>query len=166
MSWASALQLLISCEGGFILTNPPEGATFAGVMQKYYQLWCAQNSRPPTWPPTPDAVGAYYQAAYWTLYHCGDLPEPADAVALQCVVNLPWLAAHQALQIALGVYPDGDIGPATLAAIKMWHPNDLADRILVAQIMHYCDNNTVGLGNFDGLVTGRIAKVRKFLAGG
>jgi lysozyme family protein len=164
MSWTAALALLIQCEGGYVSSSPPEGATFAGVLQRYYTAWCQQKGRVSTWPPTQEAVASYYYDAYWTPYQCGALPEPADAVALQCVVNLPWQAAHQALQIALGVYPDGDIGPVTLAAIRNWSADELCERVLVAQIMQYCCANTVGLGNFDGLVVGRIGKVKAFLA--
>ena len=164
MSWTAALTLLIDCEGDYVLTNPSEGPTFAGVMHKYYIAWCAQHGRVPTWPPTQEAVASYYHDAYYTPYHCDAFPDPADAVALQLVANLPWQQAHQALQVAVGAYPDADIGPATLAAIRNWPARELADRLLCAQVMHYADTNPIGGDNFKGLVSGRIAKVRKFLA--
>lgn len=164
MSWVSALQLLITCEGGLVLTDPPEGPTFGGILKPYYLKWCQQHGRPPDWPPTAEGHASYTHDAYWTPYNCGAFPDVADAVALQCVFNLPWKAAHQVLQIAVGAYPDGVIGKATLAAIRLWDARELANRILVAQITHYCDTNAVGQGNFDGLVVGRIGKVRKFLA--
>jgi lysozyme family protein len=164
VSWTSALQLVVSCEGGFVLSNPPEGATYAGVMQKYYVLWCQQHGRNPVWPPTQEAVASYYHDAYFTAYHCDAFPDPADAVALQLVVNLPYQHAKQALQISVGAYPDADIGPLTLAAIRNWPARELADRLVCAQLMHYCDTNPIGGDNFRGLVQARIGKVRAFLA--
>ncbi len=166
MSWTASLQLLIDCEGGLIETNPTEGPTFGGILKSFYLIWCTAHGRAPTWPPTAEGHASYTHDAYWSQYHIYAFPDVADAVALQCVFNLPWKAAHQVLQIAVGAYPDGVIGKATLAAIRLWEPRELADRIIVAQTAHYCDTNEVGKGNFDGLIVGRIAKVKKYLTTG
>ena len=164
MSWANAIKLLIDCEGGFVSTNPPEGATFAGVLEKYYIAWCGQHGRTPTWPPTQEAVASYYHDAYYIPNHCDAFPDPADAVALQLIANLPYQHGRQALQVAVGAYPDSDIGPQTLAMIRNWQARELCDRLIAIQIMHYCDTNPISGGNFRGLVIGRIAKVKAFLA--
>ncbi len=164
MSWNAAIKLLVDCEGGFVLTNPPEGPTFAGVIQRYYVAWCAQHGRSPVWPPTQEGVASYYHDAYYTPCHCDAFPDPADAVALQLVANLPFQHAHQALQIAVGAYPDGDIGPQTLAMIRHWQARELCDRLIAIQTMHYADTNPIGGANFKGLVITRIAKVKTFLA--
>jgi lysozyme family protein len=165
MSWESALHLWIDVEGGFVLTNPPEGPTWCGALQTYYFQWCAKVGRDATWPPTQEAHASYLYDEIWTPHHCGEVPDPADAVAFQMFGNLPWKAGNQTLQIALTAYPDGVIGMATLASIRLWDARELAQRIVVAQTAHYVATNEVGKGNFDGLILGRIGKVRKFLAG-
>jgi len=165
VSWPSALALLIKLEGGFVETNPPEGVTFAGIMKSYYGDWCQAHGRPAIWRPTPEAVGSYYFDEYWQPNHCGDFPTPADAVALQMVVNLPTQRARQLFQIALGVFPDSDLGPVSLGAIKNWHPLDLADRLLIAQSAHYCDVREIGDVDFKGLLD-RVQSVKDAMVAG
>ena len=162
MSWISALALVLEVEGGYVQSNPPEGVTFAGILQGPYEAWAAKCGRDKSWPPTREAVGSYYYDQYWVEFHCPEFRFPTGSIAMQLVVNLPPQKAKQALQVALGVEPDGAMGPKTLAAIKNFHPVDLSDRILIAQAMHYCDARSVGDPVLVGLMN-RIAKVRDWL---
>ena len=163
MSWTNALLLLLDLEGGYQQTEPPEGATFAGIMQKYYEPWCDRTHHDKSWPPSKANVATYYYDAYWAEYHCPEFPAPADSVALQLVVNLPPERSRQCLQIAMGVYPDGVFGAKTLGAIRNYHPSDLVDRLLVAQEMHYFDTHSIGDPVIKGLFN-RTQKVRAAIA--
>src|SRR5258708_10645642 len=108
MSWASALLLWSALEGGpSIVTHPSEGDTAGGILQKYYLLWAQKHGREPIWPPTLEAHASYLHDEIWTPHHCGDFPDLADSVAFQCVGNIPWTAANEVLQLALGVFPHG-----------------------------------------------------------
>jgi lysozyme family protein len=63
-----------------------------------------------------EQAGLIYRQDYWTPIHCGDLPAGLDLVAFDAAVNMGAGTAARLLQDALGVEPDGAIGPKTLAA--------------------------------------------------
>ena len=57
-----------------------------------------------------------YRAGYWDLVRGDDLPAPLALLAFDAAVNQGPNWAPAALQFALGVTVDGDIGPATVQA--------------------------------------------------
>ena len=59
-----------------------------------------------------------YEYGYWHPCRCDDLPAPLALVVFDAAVNqgLGWAPA--AFQSVLGVRPDGDIGPLTVAAAE------------------------------------------------
>lgn len=162
MSWESALSLWSLLEGAWnVVTNPIEGETAGGIVGRYYILWAARHGRDMTFPPpTEEAHSSFLYDEIWTPHHCGAFPDPCDAVAMQCVGNLPWVAGNECLQRALSVTVDGDIGPKTLAAIRLWDARELADRILTEQEAHYISVNGPEL---KGLLN-RVSKVRDWLS--
>jgi lysozyme family protein len=158
--YSSALQLLLKLEGGYALTSPPEGPTFAGILQATWHVYLTQKGQPYHWPPTPEEVGSFYNEV-WMERFCDEMPDPVGVAALQMLVNLPFDAGNRVLQCALEVIPDGEIGPVTKRAFLDSGPAiDLAERILVAQSAHYCA--TPDNPNFTGLMN-RVEIVREFL---
>lgn len=63
------------------------------------------------------AFKIFYRTGYWTPNGCDSLPWPLNLVVFDGEVNEGKEGAV-ALQKALGVVPDGDIGPVTLAAVE------------------------------------------------
>ncbi len=163
MSWERCFGLYLHLEGGFVLTNPSEGPTFAGVLKPYYDAWCDKRGRTPVWPPTQEGVASYVYDNFFNPFHCAAFPDDVDAIAFQMCVNLPSEKARQLLQVAVGVEPDGEIGPVTLAAIRNWTAKELGGRILLLQTMHYVDVRPPTDPDFAGLLN-RVAKVRAWLS--
>jgi len=163
MSYADALPLLLKVEGGYQLTDPPEGPTFAGILQTTWFNYLRQRNETYHWPPKIEDVGSFYANEFWIPRHCDELPHPADTVALQMLANLPPYTGNRLLQCALQVDPDGMIGPKTRAMFTAIPAMDLAERILVAQAAHYCANSASWA--FRGLIN-RVTIVRDFLKRG
>ena len=60
---------------------------------------------------------AEYERAFWSAHRCGELPSRLGVALFDGVVNMGRPAARL-LQEALGVEPDGQVGPLTLAAAR------------------------------------------------
>jgi lysozyme family protein len=58
---------------------------------------------------------AEYERAFWTAYQCGEFPSRLGVALFDGVVNMG-RPAVRCLQEALGVEPDGTVGPRTLEA--------------------------------------------------
>jgi lysozyme family protein len=147
MGFSKALVLLKKLEGGFV-NNPhdPGGETMMGVRK---DLYLKANPGAP-WPPSEGDIANYYKARYWDAFHCGDLPEPADSIFFQFVVSSE-RGSVEALQCIVGVLPDGEIGPSTLAAVKAYGSKDVADALLLAQRVFYVAKHSAGDYYFKGL---------------
>jgi len=59
-----------------------------------------------------------YFNQYWTVAQCVNMSIPLSAIHFDSAVNLGVGTAAKFLQSALGVVSDGNIGPATLAALS------------------------------------------------
>lgn len=87
---------------------------------------------------------------------------PADAVAFQCFINIPWEAFHKLLQGVVGVEQDGVFGEQTWHAMRKMTPSEIAEKILDAQREHY--QATAQPEYVKGLLN-RVSKVDGWLAG-
>ena len=164
MSFDKALPLLVggigTLEGPWLLHDNPKdsgGATYGGITRRSYE------ASGHAWPPTPPDGATWYRLTFWEKYRCGDIPEPADAVFFQLVVNLPTYARIPCLQAALLVAPDGNWGPKTDLALARCDRLELADALLTAQAMHYANVADPADWDWVGLFD-RITKVQKWLA--
>jgi len=85
---------------------------------------------------TPQQVQAAYRTRYYDAHNCGLLPWPWDAALFDGWVN-PGpgsISITAEMQLALGTFPDGAIGPATLLAAQHagpWHVAEFVRRRLV-----------------------------------
>ena len=147
MSFNKGLLLWKKLEGGFV-DNPhdPGGATIWGIRK---DLYLKANPGDP-FPPSEADAANYLRANYWDRFHCSDLPEPADSIFFQFVGSTE-RGAVQALQCIVGEIPDGNLGPATLAALKAYGTKDLADSLLLAQRVRYAAMHPAGDYYFKGL---------------
>lgn len=130
MSFALSLQLIRTLEG-FEATDDPV-PSFGGIVKSFY---FAEGFA--VWPPPVDSWAEYYRRCYWLRAHCGELPEPADSVAMQAAVNCgqDWLI--KAVQRIAGVVPDAAWGPITAQAVAALPRLGLPEKLLAAQQTYY-----------------------------
>jgi lysozyme family protein len=107
-------------EGGYV-DDPrdPGGATKFGVTRAALSLALGRPASPKDVADLSAAeAGRIYRHGYWTPIRCGELAAGLDLAVFDMAVNMGPATAARALQEALGVEPDGAVGPATLAAAK------------------------------------------------
>lgn len=108
-----ALSIILDLEGGATITddpNDPGGLTKWGISQRAYP---ALDIRSLT---RQDAEAIYYRD-YWLPVRADVAPWPYCLVLFDCAVNQGVNYATRASQTALGLDPDGVIGPRTLASM-------------------------------------------------
>jgi lysozyme family protein len=125
-----SLKLVLMHEGGWS-DHPldPGGATMQGVTLKTYSNWLGR-------PATKDELrnmpaehrDAIYRKLYWERVQADELPAGVDLAVFDCAVNSGPGRAAMLLQQAIGVWPDGVIGPKTMAAIKAADAKATVDR--------------------------------------
>jgi lysozyme family protein len=115
-----ALKLVLKSEGGYVfLASDPGGETNKGVTKRVWEAWIGRPCKPGEMKTlTDEQVGPLYRKNYWDLMFCDELPSGVDYAVFDFAVNAGPQQAKKTLQRALGVTPDGAIGPLTLAAIK------------------------------------------------
>lgn len=99
-------------EGGYV--NDPRdngGETKYGISKKQYPHLDIKNLTIPQ-------AKEIYRTDFWMKYRCEDMPWPIGYLLFDCVVNHRPLNPIRWLQEAVGCYPDGAIGPRTLAAVN------------------------------------------------
>jgi lysozyme family protein len=70
-------------------------------------------------------VGPLYKRKYWDKVKGDDLPSGVDYVVFDAAINSGAGRATKWLQACVGVDPDGNIGPKTLAAVRAFNPEQL-----------------------------------------
>lgn len=106
-------QHVVGLEGGYV-DDPldPGGATQWGITRR---------DHPGAWangPPTLEQAKDIYRRDYWSKVGCDRLPAPWDLLVFDAAVNMGIYPAVNFVQRALGVEPDGRVGPMTVAACK------------------------------------------------
>lgn len=179
MAFLDSLKLTEWLEGGFS-DNPadPGGATEAGVTQHLWAALRGPNDPASVRNATPTMIANVYRKL-WDSCKVADsethsersifelLPSPADAVAFQLFINIPWRTFHFALQGILSLRAEADLvcdgvfGPKTFLSLRKWNGAELTEALLNYQTDHYkAEANPIFL---HGLLN-RVAKVRKWLA--
>lgn len=115
-----ALALVLKSEGGYVNhPSDPGGETMLGVTKRVWEQYIGRACKPGEMRTlTPEMVGPLYRKNYWDAVAADGLPSGVDYAAFDFAVNAGPQQAKKTLQRALGVNPDGAIGPMTLAAIK------------------------------------------------
>lgn len=136
----AAYRETMANEGGY--SNDPldrGGETYRGISRRNWPGWEGWEivdalKKKPGFPGTLKAnaklqelVKKFYRFNFWTPF-LDQMPQPVANWLFDKGVNMGIRQANKLLQRAVGVEPDGMIGPKTLAAIKSENPNNLVSR--------------------------------------
>jgi lysozyme family protein len=91
---------------------------------------------------TPEMVEPLYKRKFWDACKCDDMPSGIDYLVFDFAVNAGVGRSAKILQTAVGVTPDGGIGPITLAAVKAQDPAELVQKFSDAKEAFYRSLNT------------------------
>ncbi len=115
-TFPAALALVLAHEGGYV-DHPldPGGATNMGITRATLAGWRGR----PVAKAEVMALGraeaaAIYRARYWNAVQADELPAGVDLVVFDAAVNSGPARAMRWLQQAMGLPPDGVMGPMTL----------------------------------------------------
>jgi lysozyme family protein len=112
MSFQRAVANVLKNEGGLVDNpNDPGGLTNFGISQRAYPSLDIRNL-------TSLQAMALYHKDYWTPIHGDELPDPVSFALLDYAANSGVHGAIAGLQRALGLAPDGVMGPQTIAACQ------------------------------------------------
>lgn len=156
-NFLSGLNAVLRHEGGYV-NHPrdPGGATNKGVTQRVYDDWRRSQGMDPrsVRSITGDETAAIYRKLYWDAVRGDDLPSGVDYCIFDFAVNSGHTRASKCLQLAVGAAPDGKIGPATLAAVRVADP-----RRLINEVCSTREAFLRGLPTFDTFGKGWIRRV-------
>lgn len=128
-----SLQKVLLHEGGYVNHRlDPGGATNQGVTQKVYDDYRESKGLKSRSVKSleQNELEEIYRVRYWSAIKGDSLPVGVSYVVFDGAVNSGVAQSTKWLQRALGVNPDGVIGPATLNAVKEWKNYDnLIDKI-------------------------------------
>jgi len=118
-----AFRIVVGEEGGFT-ANPADPGNWTGgacgrgaCLGTRYGVWAAAYPGTPIATLTLDAARAIYRRDYWDRVQGDGLPPPLALLVFDAAVNNGVGRAVRWLQAAVGVVPDGVLGPRTLAAV-------------------------------------------------
>jgi lysozyme family protein len=129
-NWGETFRALLRHEGGFV-NHPkdPGGMTNLGVTKRVWEEWTSHPANEADMRGlTPGMVEPLYRERYWRKVRGDELPPGVDLAVFDCAVNSGPGRAAMLLQQAIGVWPDGVIGPKTMAAIKAADAKATVDR--------------------------------------
>jgi lysozyme family protein len=116
----------------------PGGATNLGITQAELQIYRGQPvSKDDVRALTQKEAASIYEKNYWQAARCGSLPSGIDFAVFDCAVNQGVGRAARFLQQAANVAVDGQIGPATLAAIAQAPAQALLAEFMARRMLSY-----------------------------
>lgn len=128
-NFKASLAAVLKSEGGND-DDPADhgGRTSRGIIQREYDAWRVEHHQPKrdVWKADQSEIDAIYHDEYWNP-HCDLLPVGADYLLFNMNVNAGPSRGAKILQQALGVNPDGRIGPITREAIRAADPKKLIE---------------------------------------
>lgn len=142
-----AYEAMILAEGGYQLhtvAGDAGGTTYAGIARNKNPQWAgwAWIDRGET-PPTQQ-VRDFYRAGWWAPLNCDEIHHQRSAESIfsfamnTSAYGQPKVAAKLA-QIVVGVTPDGDLGPKSVAAINAYHPELFLAQFALAKLTRYAE---------------------------
>ena len=145
-----AFRVVVGDEGAYSNDkNDPGGETRFGIDQA---SWAETQQRLPT--DVRAAMPAHvrdltfsqaeevYLYAFWLHFQCNGFPPPLAFALFDAAVNPGPGWAPRALQSALNVTVDGDIGPETLAAARRADPAEVLAEFTRLRVLHYWQQET------------------------
>ncbi len=138
-NFKASLAAVLKSEGGND-DDPADhgGRTSRGIIQREYSAWRAEKglSNRDVWQASDDEISTIYHDEYWGPV-CDLLPVGADYLLFNMAVNAGPHRGSVILQQALGVNPDGRIGPVTRQAITKIKSQDLINNYSAASRAFY-----------------------------
>jgi lysozyme family protein len=130
-TFGRALPLVLRHEGGYVdHPKDPGGATNLGVTTGTLSTWLGRKAtKAEVKALKPASVAPIYERNYWKAARCDDLPAGVDYAVFDFAVNSGVARSVMALQRAVGVADDGEIGPITLRAVRNTDPQVLIKRL-------------------------------------
>lgn len=134
-----ALTVILRHEGGYV-DHPadPGGATNLGITHRTLAAW---RGRPVTKQDvrtlTRQEAGEIYRAQYWAARGIQMLPPGVDLSVFDMAVNAGPARAVRMLQRVVGTEQDGQIGPATLRAVREIGAAAVIDAYADARLAYY-----------------------------
>ena len=133
-----AFALVVGIEAGYVnAPTDPGGETKYGISKRAYPDVDIANL-------TIDGAQALYASDYWRACSCDQMPWPLCLFVFDMAVNQGQPVAKVMLQRTLGVAPDGDIGPVTLAAAAKMDDEQLA-LLMTARAFRYMQASNFGI---------------------
>lgn len=136
-NFSLCLAFTLSREGQYSNDpHDPGGATMEGIIQTEYDRWKLAHGLPKVnvrWISNADR-DAIYLANYWTPSKCEQLAKGVDLMVFDYSVNSGTGRSIKELQKAVGTYPDGVMGPATLLAASKMQPADLINKLAARRL--------------------------------
>ena len=146
-NWETAFNLMLKSEGGFSndqrdsgnhLPDGREGSTMLGVTQYNWENWAGHEvTQEQMKKLTPEDVKPFYKKKFWDVCRCDDMPSGIDYLVFDFAVNAGCGGSAKILQKAVGVTPDGGIGPMTLAAVNAIPEAELIEKFSEAKEAFY-----------------------------
>lgn len=141
-AYKKALKRLFELEGGLSnVEGDSGGLTYRGISYVYNPHWQGWSFvRNHDFAEADNEAMEFYYDRYWLPLKCDQITNKQLAILFfQIAVNIGLLNAIKYMQMAAAVYPDGLMGPITLAAINKANPLELEliFRALVAK--HYLE---------------------------
>jgi lysozyme family protein len=143
-NWKKSFELMLASEGGYVNhPSDPGGMTNLGVTKRVWEEWVGRESNEKEMRSlTPEMVEPLYKRKFWDACKCDDMPSGIDYLVFDFAVNAGVGRSAKILQTAVGVTPDGGIGPITLAAVKAQDPAELVQKFSDAKEAFYRSLNT------------------------
>jgi lysozyme family protein len=135
----AALKAVLAHEGGFS-DDPrdPGGMTNLGVTKRSWESWTGHPvDEKEMRSLTPEKVGPMYKQKYWDAVDADDLPAGLDYALFDFAINSGPGRAVKTLQTAIGVAPDGKLGPKTMQAIQQMDTADVIQRFTAEREAFY-----------------------------
>lgn len=138
-SFNQSLKYVLQSEGGND-DDPADhgGRTSRGVTQREYDAWRRGNGQTTldVWLAPQSDIDTIYHDEYWEPL-CDTLPLGVDYIVFNNNVLDGPMRSTLLLQQALGVTPDGRIGPITREAIRNANGSDLIRKLSAASAAFY-----------------------------
>jgi lysozyme family protein len=143
-NWNKAFTQMLASEGGYVNhPSDPGGRTNLGVTQRVWEEWTGNPSDEAEMRSlTPEMVEPLYKKRFWDAVRADELPSGVDYLLFDFAVNAGPGRAAKILQAAIGVTPDGGIGPMTLAAVAEQDPAELIEKFSQGKEAFYRSLNT------------------------
>jgi lysozyme family protein len=138
--------LVLRNEGGYVdNSSDPGGATNLGCTKATWEAWVGHPvTKDDIKALKPNDVMPLYKAKYWDTVKGDDLPIGVDYAVFDFAINSGPSRAAKTLQQVLGVAADGQIGPATLAALEATNARDVATAVCEARLEYLQTLSTYG----------------------